>query len=195
MRSRVPNVRQRGAVARGFTLIEVMVVVVIISVIVSSILLSVDLTGGQKTRAMVFDIQLLMQGLSNEAILEGNHYGIKWERARQRFVPMVENRNGWSVYSSLKGERPNFKPVSWKGFAEIAMTVGGVSFDERLKDDENFYAGRDLEKELERPLVEFWPTGLWEPAGELELFVGKKLYATLEWTAAGRMSLEQGNSP
>ena len=180
---------------RGFTLIEVMVVVIIVSVVVGSILLSVDITGSQKTRAVVSDVQLLMQGLSNEAILEGNHYGIKWERAAQRFVPVVETGGGWSVYTTLKGERPDYKPVSWKGFAEIAMTVGAISFDGRFKDDENFYAGRDQEKGPQGPLVEFWPTGLWQPAGEIEFFVGKRPYATLAWTAAGRMSLEQSSPP
>ncbi len=192
---RVGGARRPVMASRGFTLIEVMVVVIIISVIVASVLFSVDLTSNQKTRSAVFDVQLLMQGLSNEAILEGDHYGIKWERAAQRFMPVVETARGWSAYSSGKGERPAFRPVSWKGFAEIAMTVGGTSFDGRLKDDESFYTGRDKEEELERPLVEFQPTGLWEPAGEIEFFVGGNLYATLEWTASGKMSLEHGDAP
>ena len=194
MKSRDPNACRVGP-ARGFTLIEVMVVVIVISVIVASVLFSVDLTGNQKTRSAVSDVQLLMQGLSNEAILEGNHYGIKWERGAQRFVPVVETGRGWSPYSSLGGNHPDFRPVSWKGFAEIAVTVGGTSIDERVKDDENFYAARDREELGAGPLVEFQPTGLWEPAGEIRFFVGREFYAKLEWTAAGRMSLGHEDTP
>ena len=181
--------------SRGFTLIEVMVVVIIIGVIVASVMVSVDVTSSQKARTAVFDVRLLMQGLSNEAILEGNHYGIKWERKAQRFTPVVEAGNGWSAYSDLKGDRPVFKPVSWKGFAEVAMNVGGVSFDERLKDNENFYAGRDKEEDTGKPLVKFRPTGLWEPAGEIEFFVAKKHYATLKWSVAGKVSFEHRGAP
>ena len=201
MKPRALNVccdgRSYGVVS-GFTLIEVMVVVIIISVIVSSILFSVDLTGNQKARTAISNVQLLMRGLSNEAILEGNHYGIKWDRPQQRFVPIVDSGNGWSTYSSNKGAHPDFKPVSWKGFAEAMITVGGISFDERVKDEDGFYSGQDEEeiKSLSKgPLVEFWPTGLWQPAGEIQFFVAKKPYATLRWTASGRMHFEHGNAP
>ncbi len=196
MTPRDPNARRVGRTrTAGFTLIEVMVVTIIISVIVASVLFSVDLTGNQKTRSAVSGVQVLMQGLSNEAILEGNHYGIKWERKAQKFVPVVANANGWSAYSNATGDRPDFKSVSWKGFADVAITVGGAFFDERIKDNENFYAGRDQEQGGNGPLVEFRPTGLWEPAGKLQFFVGKKLYATIEWTAAGRMQLAYGDNP
>ncbi len=193
MKPRDSNAR-RVRRAHGFTLIEVMVVVIIISVIVASALFSVDLTGNQKMRTAVSNTQLLMRGLSNEAILEGNHYGIKWERAAQRFVPMVESGGAWSAYSNFEGDRPDFKPVSWQGLAEIALTIGGTSFDERLKDNKNFHDGRDQEEEDAGLLVEFSPTGLWEPAGEIEFFVGKKRYAKLAWTAAGRMTLDHGDA-
>lgn len=176
----------------GFTLVEVMVVVLIVSVMVGSVLFSVDLTGSQKLRTAVSDVQLLMRGLSNEAILEGRHYGLRWERRAQRFVPVVNNGGGWSGYSGRGGERPDFRAVSWKGFAEIAITVGGIRFDERFKDDEHFYAGRDQEA-AERILVEFQPTGLWEPAGEIRFFVASKPYASLEWTAAGKMTFTHGS--
>ena len=184
-----------GCAAHGFTLIEVMAVVIVISVIVASVLFSIDLTGNQKTRTAISDVQLLMRGLSNEAVLEGNHYGIKWERKAQRFTPVVETGGRWSAYSSLGGDRPDFRSVSWKGFAEVAMTIGGTFVDERLKDDENFYAGRDQEPESESPLVEFFPTGLWEPAGEIQFFVARDLYATLKWNATGKIELEPGSAP
>lgn len=198
MQPRVLNARRRErgcGTAAGFTLIEVMVVTIIISVIVAAVLFSVDITGGQKTRTAVSDVQLLMQGLSNEAILEGGEYGLRWERKGQRFVPVVGKGNGWSPYSGAPGERPSFKPVSWKGVADAVITVDGAVFDERMKDDENFYAGWDKEKASKAPLIRFLPTGLWEPAGEIEFFVGNRPYARLEWTAAGRMSFERGDAP
>ncbi len=186
--------RGRKATA-GFTLIEVMVVTIIISVIVAAVVFSIDLTGGQRTRTVVSNVQLLMQGLSNEAILEGGEYGLRWERKQQRFVPVVGRGRGWSPYSGSPGERPSFKPVSWKGFADAVITVDGAVLDERMKDDENFYAGWDQEKASKTPLIRFLPTGLWEPAGEIEFFVGDRPYARLEWTTAGKMSFEHGNAP
>lgn len=182
----------------GFTLIEVMTVVVIISIIVSSVLLSVDISGSQKTRTAVSDIQFLMRGLANEAILEGDHYGLKYDRARQRLTPVVEKNDQWSAYSSQGGERPDFKPVSWKGFAEAEITIAGVTIDERSRDTDNFYSGgKEEEKKHARKnrLVEFWPTGMWDPAGEIRFFVSGEPYATIKWTAVGRLTFEHGDAP
>ena len=181
----------------GFTLIEVIVVTAIIAVIVSSVLLSVDITGAQKTRTAVSNIQLLMRGLANEAILEGEHYGLRYDRDRQRLTPVVENNNGWSVYSSHGGRRPDFKAVSWKGVAEAEIVTQVTTIDERRKDTANFHSGQKEEhkRAAQVPLVEFLPTGLWEPAGEMRFFVVGRPYATIKWTAAGRMTFEHGKAP
>ena len=182
----------------GFTLIEVMVVTILIGIIVSSVLFSVDLTGNQKTRTAVSNIQLLMRGLANEAILEGDHYGLKYDRDGQRFTPVVEKNNQWSAYSSNEGERPNFKPVSWKGVAEAEIMIEGITIDERLKDTDNFYSGQkeeDRKLANKGPLVEFLPIGLWEPSGEMRFFIGGKPYATIKWTNSGRISFEHGDAP
>ena len=175
-----------------------MIVTIIIGVIVSSVLFSVDITGTQKTRAAISNIQLLMRGLANEAILEGDHYGLKYDRDQQRLTPMVENNNGWSVYSGRGGERPDFRAVSWKGVAEAEITTLGITIDERRKDTDNFYSKRkEEERKLARkaPLVEFLPIGLWEPAGEMRFFVAGRPYATIKWTAAGRLTFEHGDVP
>ncbi len=190
---------RRGGVSpvAGFTLIEVMVVMVIISIIVSSVLFSIDITGTQKTRTAISNIQLLMRGLANEAILEGEHYGLKYDRDQQRLTPVAERNSGWSVYSSPGEGRPNFRPVSWKGIAEAEIITLGVSIDERRKDTANFYSGQreeDRKRAAQGPLIEFSPTGLWEPSGEMRFFVSGRMYATIRWTAAGRVTFEPGNA-
>lgn len=192
-----PNDRRRRLSA-AFTLVEVMVVVMIISIIVSSVLLSVDISGSQKTRTVVSSIQLLMRGLANEAILEGDHYGLRYDRARQQLIPVVEKNGQWSAYSSRGGERPDFKPVSWKGFAEAEVSVAGTIIDERHRDTDNFYSGKEKEDQKharKNRLVEFWPTGMWDPAGEIRFFVSGTPYATIKWTVAGRLSFEHGDAP
>jgi general secretion pathway protein H len=81
---------------RGFTLVEILVVVVIMAVIISLAVLSIGVSGrdsqlDEETRR----IQGLVDVLHERALLEGRDFGIRIEPAAYEFVVYEPNRDRW----------------------------------------------------------------------------------------------------
>lgn len=82
--------------SRGFTLVEILVVVVIMAVVISLAVLSVGVTGrdaglDQETRRL----EGLMQLLHERALLEGRDFGLRLEPAAYEFLAYDSFRDRW----------------------------------------------------------------------------------------------------
>lgn len=82
--------------AKGFTLIEILVVVVIMAVVISLAVLSIGVTGrdsqlDEETRR----IEGLLGLLHERALLEGRDFGLRIEPSAYEFVVYVPARNRW----------------------------------------------------------------------------------------------------
>ncbi len=82
--------------SRGFTLVEILVVVVIMAIVVSLAILSIGVTGrdpqlDEETRR----IEGLVDILHERALLEGRDFGLRIEPAAYEFAVYDTNRDRW----------------------------------------------------------------------------------------------------
>jgi general secretion pathway protein H len=89
-------VRRVGGGARGFTLIEILVVVVIIGVITAGILLSVNITGRDRELQKESDRLLALFTYAREqAELQTREYGVMFQDDGYEFLTYDPRRAGW----------------------------------------------------------------------------------------------------
>jgi general secretion pathway protein H len=94
--STLANSGSAAARTRGFTLVEILVVVVIMAIVISLTVLSVGVTGrdnqlDQETRR----IEGLMDLLHERAVLEGRDFGVRIEPNAYEFVVYDNYRDRW----------------------------------------------------------------------------------------------------
>lgn len=88
--------RNDGARIRGFTLIEILVVLVIMAIVISLAVLSINVTGrdtqidqeGQR-------IEGLLEMLHERALIEGHDFGLRLEPAAYEFLAYDTRRSLW----------------------------------------------------------------------------------------------------
>lgn len=82
---------------RGFTLIEIMVVVIIVGIITATVILSIGNLGD--SREMLREgrrVSMLLQTASDEAVLQGRDYGMEIVEAGYRFVEFNPYTRQWA---------------------------------------------------------------------------------------------------
>ncbi|HUY84881.1 MAG TPA: type II secretion system minor pseudopilin GspH [Steroidobacteraceae bacterium] len=97
--------------SRGFTLIEILVVIVIIAVMLSLAVLSIDVGGNdtpldQESRRIVGLVNLL----HDRALLEGHDFGLLIEPSAYRFLIYDDRLNAWQPYDADRQFRPRRLP-------------------------------------------------------------------------------------
>ncbi len=162
----------KSITVRGFTLIEIMVVVIIISIVTAVALLSVDVTGHQKARTFAKELQFMMRHISNESVLTGNPYALEFDRKAQKLTPLVYISGAWRRATEIE-------LLDWDPPMTIKMVADGIDLEEQEESDEN--TKRIL------PKISFWTNGLWEPAGGMELLIEGLPYLNIVWTSSGKM--------
>src|ERR1700689_4665566 len=85
--------------SKGFTLVEILVVIVIMAVVISITVLSVSSTGrdsqlDEETRR----IEGLIGLLHERALLEGRDFGLRLEPAAYEFVVYDSHRDRWTAF-------------------------------------------------------------------------------------------------
>ncbi len=96
-----PSARGRGAVrgpSRGFTLVEILVVMVIMAIVISMAVLSIGVTGhdsqlDDETRRIAGLVSLL----HDRAVLEGRDFGMRIEPTAYEFVAYDPAKDRWST--------------------------------------------------------------------------------------------------
>lgn len=177
-----------ASAVRGFTLVEILVVLIIISVIATVTLMAVDVTGYQKSRAFVKDFRFLMRNLADEATLTGYPHAIQLDTAARAVKPVVFESGSWRPMADINA-------LKWSDSMKVKMTVDGVDIDEFRENDDDepeddFLRGGFAKEKKNPPEVTFWPIGLWHPAGTIELIIDSLPYVKFTWTPSGKMTTE-----
>ena len=83
--------------ARGFTLIEILVVIVIVATIVSMALLSIGVAGeDEELDTERKRLAALIETVQDEALLQGREFGIEFTTSAYRFVEFDPLARQWS---------------------------------------------------------------------------------------------------
>ncbi|WP_394373276.1 type II secretion system minor pseudopilin GspH [Marinobacter xestospongiae] len=131
----------RPACARGFTMIEILVVLVVVGLLAA--LAIVNLGGGSQLRELKNEVQelyLLMQTASEQAVLNNQELGLVMEEEGYRFV----------LYDDLNGEwvgQPErlFRPRQWPEWLVATLQAEGdaprlASDEDKLRPDLVFFS-------------------------------------------------------
>jgi general secretion pathway protein H len=160
--------------SKGFSLLELLVVVVIIGILATMFTLSVGLTGSDRDLQREVDrLRALLQVAGDDAILEGREFGISFFADGYEFAGLDPDENRWVRLTT----DPVLKRQSFDESLEVTVSIEGrelrlqkaeeqaaaESADE--SDDDNAVDPRDEY----RPQVYIFSSGDLSPAFELRL--------------------------
>ena len=117
---------------RGFTLIEILVVLVIIAIVISFAMLSIGVTG----RDAALDeesrrLEGLLGLLHERAVLEGRDFGLLLEPATYQFVVYQSRRDRWEKFDEEREFRRRELPAGLSFEIDIGFSRGRVEGAER----------------------------------------------------------------
>lgn len=184
----------------GFTLIELLTVVLIVSIIIGAGVLSVSVGDRGRVQEAMRNTVSMMNAMADEAILSGHRYAMAWDEQAHDMQPLCRNeeQRNWECNATcFPGGCENIKvsfQASWKLLfqdaegSEFSSVSEYVNLKEQEQAEERNLSGDDSKKETRwRPLVQFHPTGLWEPSGTMRVVFDEEQYLSLNWTATGRI--------
>ena len=131
---------------RGFSLLELLVVVVIIGILASMFTLSVGLTSGDRELEREADrLQALLQLASEDAVLRGRELGLRFYPDGYEFSALDPEQNRWEV---VAGD-PLLRERELEQDVELLVTIEGRELDlEAARDErEDLRAARDEAEE------------------------------------------------
>ncbi len=101
VRAPVTFARPRSRIPRGFTLLEIMVVVVIIAILTTIGVMSIGVLGGDRQRgAEVERFEDVAATAMQEAGLEGRDFGVRIQQSSYEVFVYSPRRNRWEVVPS-----------------------------------------------------------------------------------------------
>lgn len=176
-----------GVRSKGFTLVEILVVVVIMAIVISLAILSIGTTGrdaqlDEESRR----IQGLIDLLHERALLEGRDFGVRLEPASYEFVVYDAFRDRWRTFDQEREFRHRDLPK-------------GVTFQLQL-DSQNVVL-KPLERNLSSdqappgPQVAIAASGEGTPFRLLMQRDGSKATAAVTGTPLGKTSRETSDHP
>lgn len=130
--------RRRDLRSRGFTLVEILVVVVIMAVVISLAVLSIGVTGrdaqlDEESRR----IEGLLGLLHERAVLEGRDFGLRIEPTGYEFLVYVPDHDRWERMSQEQQFRHRQLPKGVSFQLQLdSQTVVLKQVDQNLKTDE-----------------------------------------------------------
>ena len=204
--------------ARGFTLLEILVVVVILSIMASVATLSFSISQRSQADAVVRQVIALMKEGSFLAITKGKEYGVFWRTDAKSFILKSREEQGWVLVSTIQGVT-----------VPEGIEIGGIDRDEDLEDpfddlqnsrrervgsnfsakgfkdiyfEETGFKDVDFEdigsqentptiEEQDRLVVLLENTGLWMPEGQVAFSADGEKISLLTWGATGKAHLQR----
>ena len=195
------STNKRSTSVSGFTLIELLTVVLIVSIIIGAGVLSVSVGDRGRVQESMRNTVSLMNVMADEAILSGRRYAMAWDQKARYLQPLCRNeeRRDWECNSTCfpsgcenirvamqAGWKLLFQDAEGSEFSSVSEYVelqAQEELEEPLLDDDE----STQKKPSWRPLVQFHPTGLWQPSGTMRVVYDQEQYLSLSWTATGRV--------
>jgi general secretion pathway protein H len=156
---------------RGFTLIEIMVVVSIIAVLMAVAYLGFNQLLGRQFQRDAETLQAWLEDLNDRAILQGAVYGI--EVAEEGVEPLVYRQGYWL-------RLPDFSGWSAAQGYRLQLEVTGSTIS----------AARNSQEDGIQPQLIVMPDGSLLPQGSITLSGEIGESAAINWTKSGNMTLE-----
>lgn len=116
----------RGRI-KGFTLLEVLVVLIIIGILVSMVALSMNRPHGDELRTEAQRLQVLLEFAAQEALLQGKEYGVFFSPQGYEFRQLTAA--GWRSVEGVAQLRARQLP----GEMRLRLTLDGVVMDLRAQ--------------------------------------------------------------
>lgn len=129
--------------ARGFTLIEVLVVVVIVGIISAVVLLSFGVLGDERSlQQQARRLSSLIELAADESLMQGRDFGLEFTRTGYRFLEFDPLTNRWYeiVGDDLLRPRTLEEPLELSlalEDREVALTDRFAAVEERDDEDED----------------------------------------------------------
>lgn len=117
---------------RGFTLLEIMVVLIIVGILVSFSVLQLGDKQDEQLRQEARRLQTLISLAREEAILEAREYAIGFWRGGYSFYELNEDEDHWSSVSA----DPDLRPREIPEFIDLALELEGQLVIMELKPPE-----------------------------------------------------------
>lgn len=127
---------------RGFSLLELLVVVVIIGILATMFTLSVGITSGDRELEREADrLQALLQLASEDAVLRGRELGLRFYPDAYEFSVLDPVENRWAVES----QDPLLRERKFEPDVELLVTIEGreIDLDAALEEREERLAAAD----------------------------------------------------
>ena len=204
--------------SRGFTLLEILIVVVILGIMASVVTLSFSVSERSQADAVVRKVIALMNEGSYMAITTGKEYGVFWRLGSKSFILKSREEQGWVQVLAIQevtvpkgidvdridqdedlGTLTDEYQNNGRERVESDFLIEGfkeVYFDETgfKKVDFRDVAAREktsLIDEEDRLLVLLENTGLWTPEGQVEFSTAERKFSLLVWGATGKAHLQR----
>jgi general secretion pathway protein H len=136
MMNRRRSVLRSGTLHRGFTLIEIMVVVVIAGIISSIVIMSMGVLGDDRNlQREVYRMGSLVELAADEATLQGRDFGLEFLLTGYRFVEHDPYTNQWAEVIGDEILRPRQLPEDFE--IEVFIEDRRIQLDEQAADTES----------------------------------------------------------
>ena len=152
--------------SRGFTLVELLVVLVILGSLVGLAVLSTGIAGtSRELRSEAERLAGLIGVLVEEAVLDNREYGLRLERTRYQVVSFDEGTATWVAKPRSEHVLPEWAQLSYELDGE-PLRLAGPGGSSEVSDDN----GDDEEDEAEKAEAARQPQLLILSSGELSPF-------------------------
>lgn len=128
-------------VSRGFTLIEIMLVMVLLSVSALAVVMSMPESRNQQLEQQASRFYQLVQLLNEDALLNGLDFGIRINESKGEYRFLTLGEDGWIVLE----ESRYFSHVKLEDDLQITLELGGSAW---LDKDRLFDAGSLFNDEM-----------------------------------------------
>ncbi len=135
---------------KGFTLIEILVVVVIISISVGAMMVNISFGGDEKAaEEEILRLQQLLRFAQEQSIIRSQEYGIRFYETGYRFLTLNEDRDIWEDITTDRLLRSREIPSP----LELELYVEDIPVDLLVSRDEEPQPEEDQEEEEKESLL------------------------------------------
>ncbi|WP_211092038.1 type II secretion system minor pseudopilin GspH [Vibrio agarilyticus] len=141
---------------RGFTLIEILLVLVLLSLTAVAVVTTLSTAVNTDARDQAQSFYQRVRLLNEEAVLSGKDFGVRWDEEQRRYRLLHLNQDGWQPleYARIPSD------TEWSEELVVALEIGSSAWQDqdRLFEpgslfDEEMFAELEEEKKQRPPQI------------------------------------------